>query len=270
MCGKLAAAERSVPVVVPPIHGWLRQFSRLSGTIDYLPPEMTCRPPKPHDHTVRNGFRGDRLGVAAVHRHASDRDTLAQVDIWCLGVLMYEFLCGAPPFEAPTTDEVPTRGFGFRDHVVTVALVSAPCVQTLLRIAGKKDGEIKFPAHVSLEAKDLIRKVSRVPLCAVVVAPRYLHRCALVPTVTEARSETASAPDCAVGASVDHGAHQAHDCCSPIIRWCCTLSTLSNGWQGASHSWGFHNCDICLWPREVCCRAVRCESAATCGDAKGG
>lgn len=59
----------------------------LCGTLDYLPPEMVGgkyfpdgRPTnspkeriKPYDHTV---------------------------DIWSLGVLMYEFLVGKPPFEA--------------------------------------------------------------------------------------------------------------------------------------------------------------------------
>lgn len=72
---------------------------------------------------------------------------------------MYEFLCGAPPFEAPTTDEVilfvPSPSY--RSWAYSCCL-SIACTQTLLRIAGKKDGDIKFPAHVSLEAKDLIRK----------------------------------------------------------------------------------------------------------------
>lgn len=48
----------------------------LCGTVDYLPPEM-----------VDN----------------QQYDT--NVDIWCLGVLMYEFLVGKPPFELPTATE---------------------------------------------------------------------------------------------------------------------------------------------------------------------
>ena len=30
-----------------------------------------------------------------------------QADIWCLGVLAYEFLCGHAPFEAPDAKQVP-------------------------------------------------------------------------------------------------------------------------------------------------------------------
>lgn len=43
----------------------------MCGTLDYLPPEMIDN--KPHDRAV---------------------------DLWCFGVLAYEFLCGKPPFEA--------------------------------------------------------------------------------------------------------------------------------------------------------------------------
>lgn len=46
------------------------------GTLDYLPPEMIEQ--KTYDHTV---------------------------DLWSLGVLIYEFLLGAPPFETETNQE---------------------------------------------------------------------------------------------------------------------------------------------------------------------
>ncbi len=45
--------------------------SSAAGTLDYLPPEMV-------EQKVYN----------------------AAADIWCLGVLCYEFLAGKPPFEA--------------------------------------------------------------------------------------------------------------------------------------------------------------------------
>jgi len=43
----------------------------MCGTLDYLPPEMVVD--QPHDN---------------------------KVDIWGLGILCYEFICGYPPFEA--------------------------------------------------------------------------------------------------------------------------------------------------------------------------
>ncbi len=45
------------------------------GTVDYLPPEMVAG--KPYDRSV---------------------------DIWCLGILTYEFCCGKPPFESYEDD----------------------------------------------------------------------------------------------------------------------------------------------------------------------
>ncbi|CAO3672258.1 unnamed protein product [Umbelopsis vinacea] len=76
----------------------------LCGTLDYLAPEMV----EAKDH--------------------SDK-----IDIWSLGVLMYEFLCGSPPFE----DMAGQRA-------------------TYLRIARV---DLKIPNHVSSDAADLIRKL---------------------------------------------------------------------------------------------------------------
>jgi serine/threonine protein kinase len=76
----------------------------LCGTLDYLPPEMVEG--KEHDKYV---------------------------DLWSLGVLCYEFLVGAPPFE--------DQG-GYRATYRRIAKV-----------------DLKIPDHVSLDAKDLINKV---------------------------------------------------------------------------------------------------------------
>lgn len=62
------------------------------------------------------------------------KDHSDKIDIWSLGVLMYEFLCGNPPFEDMA---------GYR--------------ATYLRIARV---DLKIPTHVSADAADLIRKVS--------------------------------------------------------------------------------------------------------------
>lgn len=56
----------------------------------------------------------------------------SNVDIWCLGVLMYEFLAGTPPFMAKDTKK------------------------TYQRIS-KVD--LRFPAHFSEDAKDLLSKL---------------------------------------------------------------------------------------------------------------
>jgi len=73
------------------------------GTLDYLPPEMVCG--ESHDHSV---------------------------DIWCLGILCYEFCVGHPPFEAPTQQD------------------------TYYRI---KKLDLKFEKHMSEELRDFIKSI---------------------------------------------------------------------------------------------------------------
>jgi len=93
----------------------------LCGTLDYLPPEM---------------ISGD------------EHD--ANVDIWSLGVLLYEFLVGHPPFEAKGHNETYKR---------------------ILAV------DIKFPSSISDGAKDLIIKLlqqepkKRLPLAKVLEHP---------------------------------------------------------------------------------------------------
>ena len=73
------------------------------GTLDYLPPEMVEG--KEHDHTV---------------------------DLWSLGVLMYEFLCGSAPFYGNGHNETYRR-------ILSV--------------------DLRFPPHVPADAQDLMRKL---------------------------------------------------------------------------------------------------------------
>ncbi|KAK1926705.1 kinase-like domain-containing protein [Papiliotrema laurentii] len=89
----------------------------IAGTLSYVAPEMIL---------------GQPYGRA--------------VDIWALGVLTYEFLCGEEPFAADT---------------------SAVKQQRICRV------DVRYPEHVSLEARDLMNKLfrpipaERMPLCEV-------------------------------------------------------------------------------------------------------
>jgi len=87
------------------VHAPSSRRTTLCGTLDYLPPEMVEG--KAHDE---------------------------KVDLWSLGVLCYEFLCGKPPFEAESNQD------------------------TYKRIC-KVD--LRFPSHVSDAAKDIIVKLLR-------------------------------------------------------------------------------------------------------------
>ncbi|CAI5729877.1 unnamed protein product [Hyaloperonospora brassicae] len=75
----------------------------LCGTLDYLSPEM---------------IRGEKYDES--------------VDIWAVGIIMYELLVGKPPFEAPGQNE-------------TVELIT--------------EGQLYIPPMVSLAAKDLLTRI---------------------------------------------------------------------------------------------------------------
>jgi serine/threonine protein kinase len=85
------------------VHAPTSRRNTLCGTLDYLPPEMVEG--REHDENV---------------------------DVWCLGVLLYEFLTGAPPFEA-------------EGHSATYRRIS--------RV------DLVFPRGVAEDAQDLIRKL---------------------------------------------------------------------------------------------------------------
>jgi serine/threonine protein kinase len=85
------------------VHAPSSRRNTLCGTLDYLPPEMVEG--RPHDE---------------------------RVDIWSLGVLLYEFLVGTPPFETES-------------HTATYRKIS--------RV------DLNFPPGVAIDAQDLIRNL---------------------------------------------------------------------------------------------------------------
>ena len=75
-----------------------------------------------------------RLTLPAAPEMIENKDHDHTVDIWALGVLTYEFLCGGPPFEAEGHSETYRR-------IVKV--------------------DLKFPPHVSPEARHFIEHLLR-------------------------------------------------------------------------------------------------------------
>ncbi|KAL7567808.1 hypothetical protein ACA910_000559 [Epithemia clementina (nom. ined.)] len=85
------------------VHAPTSRRNTLCGTLDYLPPEMV-----------------------------EGREHDEQVDVWSLGVLLYEFLVGSPPFEA-------------EGHSATYRRIS--------RV------DLRFPRGIPEDAQDLIRRL---------------------------------------------------------------------------------------------------------------
>jgi aurora kinase, other len=130
------------------VHAPSSRRNTLCGTLDYLPPEMIEN--KDHDHTV---------------------------DIWSLGVLTYEFLCGHPPFEAEGHSETYRR-------IVKV--------------------DLRFPPHVSAEARDLITRLLRKDPKARLALNRVKDHPWVVRHTTEAATVPA-APGAVTPTSAAHG-----------------------------------------------------------------
>ncbi|CAG9793267.1 unnamed protein product [Diatraea saccharalis] len=87
------------------VHAPSERRKTMCGTLDYLPPEMVKR--EVYDVTV---------------------------DHWCIGVLLYEFLVGKPPFESEGQDKT---------------------YQRIIML------DMTYPSHVPEGAKDLISKLLR-------------------------------------------------------------------------------------------------------------
>ena len=87
------------------VHAPSSRRTTLCGTLDYLPPEMI------------DGNKYDHM-----------------VDVWSLGVLLYEFLVGSPPFEA-------------EGHTATYRRI--------------QNVDLRFPPGVAPDAQDLIRRLLR-------------------------------------------------------------------------------------------------------------
>lgn len=114
----------------------LGRRTTLCGTLDYLPPEM-----------IEGQLHDER------------------VDHWSLGILMYEFLVGKPPFEAETNTETyrritkvdlhfpPFVSEGARDLIskVRAVLISMSTLQFVLRFTYKKIDTV-----VSIQRKFLV------------------------------------------------------------------------------------------------------------------
>ncbi|KAI7871220.1 kinase-like domain-containing protein [Spinellus fusiger] len=96
--------------------------STLCGTLDYLPPEMV-----------------------------EGRSHNENVDIWSLGILLYEMICGSPPFEDESSHEM--------------------TYQRIIKV------DLKIPSFVSRDAADLIRQLlqynssNRLPLSQISLHP---------------------------------------------------------------------------------------------------
>lgn len=117
------------------VHAPSSRRATMCGTLDYLPPEM-----------VAGDYHDEK------------------VDLWSLGVLCYEFLCGKPPFETASHQETYQR-------IINV--------------------DLKFPPHVTSGAQDLMRKLlqkkpaNRLPLDQVMKHP-WISEMMNLPKVTSA------------------------------------------------------------------------------------
>ncbi|KAG5940556.1 hypothetical protein E4U59_002351 [Claviceps monticola] len=123
------------------VHAPNARRTTMCGTLDYLPPEM-----------IKPG--------------TSDNYYNEKIDLWSLGILMYEFLVGRAPFEPEDSeDEGNARECSIKTQRRIVRL------------------DMTIPSFVSPEARDLIRKLlvlnpeKRISLDQVQVHPWILKYC---------------------------------------------------------------------------------------------
>lgn len=100
------------------VHAPSSRRTTLCGTLDYLPPEMIEN--RPHDENV---------------------------DIWTLGILMYEFIVGVPPFETESNTETYKR-IANVDLQFPPRLVSSLARDLLIKILKKEPRERLSLEHI--------------------------------------------------------------------------------------------------------------------------
>ncbi|GAA5937608.1 hypothetical protein JCM10213_008409 [Rhodosporidiobolus nylandii] len=96
------------------VHAPGNRRSTLCGTLDYLPPEMV-----------------------------ENREHTDKVDLWALGVLTYEFLCGAPPFEDLTGHQATYKKITRLDY--TIPSFVSPEAQEVIKGLLKLRPEDRMP-----------------------------------------------------------------------------------------------------------------------------
>ncbi|KAJ2721189.1 spindle assembly checkpoint kinase [Coemansia sp. Benny D115] len=111
------------------VHAPTSRRRTLCGTLDYLPPEMV-----------------------------EGRDHNASVDLWSLGVLMYEFLVGVPPFEDLQSHKATYRRIARVDLHIP-AYVSREASDLITRLL-QYDGAKRLPLHDVLEHPWILKHVS--------------------------------------------------------------------------------------------------------------
>jgi serine/threonine protein kinase len=121
------------------VHAPNSRRTTICGTMDYLAPEMVLA--KPHDNAV---------------------------DVWSLGVLMYELLTGKPPFEHESETDT------YR-HIV--------------------HARYSFPPYMSIDARALLQRLLvRLPAHRMPLAKVCKHRWILQNSHTSSSSSSAAAP----------------------------------------------------------------------------
>lgn len=111
------------------IHTTSNQRKTMCGTLDYLPPEM-------YVYKILNEiffYCNFELTFCSVLKRVEGKTYDFTVDLWCLGILCYEFLVGRPPFES-------------NNQTATYQKISAL--------------NVDYPSYLSIGAKDLISGVS--------------------------------------------------------------------------------------------------------------